>query len=58
MQKIATPELNMAKRSGDLVRTIVELLETESEVAAEARKAQRDAEAASTVKETVNNPEV
>ena len=58
MQKIATPELNMAKRSGDLVRTIVELLETESEVAAEARKARRDAEAASTVKETVNNPEV
>jgi hypothetical protein len=48
----------MAKRSGDLVRTIVELLETESEVAAEARKARRDAEAASTVKETVNNPEV
>ena len=58
MQKIATPELNMAKRSGDLVRTIVELLETESEVAAEARKARRDAEAASAVKETVNNPEV
>ena len=58
MQKIATPELNMAKRSGDLVRTIVELLETESEVAAEARKARRDAEVASAVKETVNNPEV
>jgi hypothetical protein len=42
----------MAKRSGDLVRTIVELLETESEVAAEARKARRDAEVASAVKET------
>ena len=48
MQKIATPELNMAKKSGDLVRTIVELLETESEVAAEARRAMRDAEAAAT----------
>jgi ATP-dependent RNA helicase DHX36 len=48
MQKIATPELNMAKKSGDLVRTIVELLDTESEVAAEARRAMRDAEAAAT----------
>jgi len=48
MQKIATPELNMANKSGDLVRTIVELLETESEVAAEARRAMRDAEAATT----------
>ena len=48
MQKIATPELNMAKKSGDLVRTIVELLDTESEVAAEARRAMRNAEAAAT----------
>ena len=46
MQKIATPELNIASRSGDLVKTIVELLETESAVAADARRAQRQADAA------------
>lgn len=46
MQKIANPELNIAARSGDLVKTIVELLETESAVAADVRRAQQRADAA------------
>jgi ATP-dependent RNA helicase DHX36 len=44
MQKIAAPEMNIAARSGELVKTIVELLEAESAVAADARRAQRRAD--------------
>ena len=46
MQKIAAPELNIAKKSGDLVETIVELLESERAVVAEARAEERRAEEA------------
>ena len=46
MQKIATPELNIARRAGELVETIVELLESERAVVAEARAEERRAEEA------------
>ena len=46
MQKIATPELNIAEKSGELVETIVELLESERAVVAEARAEARRAEKA------------
>ena len=46
MQKIATPELNIAEKSGELVETIVELLESERAVVAEARAEERRAEEA------------
>jgi ATP-dependent RNA helicase DHX36 len=46
MQKIASPELNIAQKSGDLVKTIVELLETENAVVGEAKLIQKTADAA------------
>jgi len=46
MRKIASPELNIAAKSGDLVRQIVELLENEDDATRAAKKEARDAEAA------------